>query len=91
MSTSLVVEKMKKALKPDEQDWEIIAQPVEKLPVLINEYDVVLLGPQISYKKKELQKITDEHNKPLDVIQPMDYGLGKGENILNQARALVNK
>lgn len=91
MSTSLVVEKMKKALKPEEQDWSIKAEPVELLPTLIDDYDVVLLGPQIGYKKAELSKLAEQHGKPLDVIKPMDYGMGKGENILNQAKALVNK
>lgn len=90
MSTSLVVEKMKAALAPEEKDWEIKAQPVEMLPDLIDDYDVVLLGPQIGYKKAELSKLAKEHGKPLDVIKPMDYGMGKGKNILDHAKALVN-
>jgi PTS system cellobiose-specific IIB component len=91
MSTSLVVEKMKKSLKSEEQDWVIKAEPVEKLPEIINEWDVILLGPQISYKKAELMTLADKYGKPLDVIKPMDYGMGKGENILNQAKALMKK
>lgn len=89
MSTSLVVEKMKKALKPEEKDWTIKAQPVELLPEIINDWDVILLGPQIGYKKAELTKLAEEHGKKLDVIKPMDYGMGKGENIINQAKALL--
>lgn len=91
MSTSLVVEKMKKALKPEEQDWVIKAEPVEKLPEIINDWDVILLGPQISYKKAELITLADQYGKPLDVIKPMDYGMGKGENILKQVKSLMNK
>ncbi|WP_315110288.1 PTS sugar transporter subunit IIB [Clostridium intestinale] len=91
MSTSLVVEKIKKALSPEEQDWVIKAEPVELLPTIIDEWDVILLGPQISYKKAELSKLAEEHNRPLDVIKPMDYGMGKGENILKQVKSLINK
>jgi PTS system cellobiose-specific IIB component len=89
MSTSLVVEKMKKALKPEEKDWKIEAHPVELLPDLINEFDVILLGPQISYKRNELSAFAKGYGKPLDVIKAIDYGMGKGENILNHAKALV--
>lgn len=89
MSTSLVVEKMKKALKPEEKEWLIKAEPVELLPEVIKDWDVILLGPQIGYKKAELTKLAQQYGKPLDVIKPMDYGMGKGENIINQAKSLV--
>ena len=89
MSTSLVVEKMKKALKSDEKNWVIKAEPVEKLPSIIDDWDVILLGPQIGYKKTELTKLAQEHGKPLEVINSMDYGMGKGENIINLAKSLV--
>lgn len=91
MSTSLVVTKMKAALAPNEQDWVIKAEPVEKLQTIIDEYDVVLLGPQIGYKKAELSKLAEKKGKPLDIINTMDYGLCKGDNILKHAKSLLNK
>lgn len=91
MSTSLVVNKMKKALGLNEQDWVIEAMPAEKFAEIIDDYDVILLGPQIAYKKNELAKIAAEKGKPLDVINPVDYGLCNGENILKQAKSLLIK
>lgn len=66
--TSLVVNKMEKALEPDEQDWVIEAKPAERLSEVIDDYDVILLGPQIAYKKSELKRIAVEKGEPLDVI-----------------------
>ncbi|RAK11719.1 PTS system cellobiose-specific IIB component [Halanaerobium saccharolyticum] len=85
MSTSLVVNKMKKALTEEEKNWTIEAQPVDSLEEVIDDYDVILLGPQIKYKADEINKIGDEYNTPVGVVDSKDYGMGKGRNILNQA------
>lgn len=90
MSTSLVVNKMKKARTEEEEDWVIEAQPVDSLEEVIDDYDLVLLGPQIKYKANEIKKIGKEHNIPVGVVGPKDYGLGNGRNILDQAIELTN-
>lgn len=87
MSTSLVVEKMKGALTPDEKDFIIKAKAGEDFEEVVENYDVILLGPQIRFKKKEFEKKTD---KPIGVIDTMDYGLCRGEKILQQAKELFN-
>lgn len=84
-STSLVMNKMRAALGPDRQDWKIEAHPFDKMDEVIGDFDVILLGPQIAYKRKELTQRAAEYNKPLDLIPSVDYAMGKGENILNQA------
>ena len=89
MSTSLIVEKMKKALKPEEQDSVIIAVPEEEFERTVKDYDVVLLGPQIRYKKAAFEKIASEMGKPLDVINTVDYGMARGDKILDHARKLL--
>ena len=88
MSTSLIVTKMKEALGPDEKDWVIEAKPVEKFKNEFKKYDVILLGPQIWYKKDEFQKKAEKYGIPVGVIQATDYGLAKGENILEFAKRL---
>ncbi len=88
-STSLVTNRMKAALKPEQQGWTIDAKSVEQLEEVITGYDVVLMGPQIAYKRKEVEKVAASYGKPVDVIGHVDYGMGKGENILNQAIRLV--
>jgi PTS system cellobiose-specific IIB component len=91
MSTSLVQKKIIKAFGPEEDGWTVNAESAEILEEVIDDYDVVLLGPQIAYKKDKLAEIAKEKNKPLDVISPMDYGMGNGEKILIQIKKLLNQ
>lgn len=89
MSTSLVVEKMKKSLNEDEQHFVIDAHPADKFEDIVSEYDVALLGPQIKFKKVEFSFIASQYGVPVDMINTMDYGLCKGEKILKFAKELV--
>ncbi|MGF1806503.1 hypothetical protein L4C31_14755 [Aliivibrio sifiae] len=41
------------------------------------------------FKKDELQKLADDVNKKVEVIDMMDYGMMKGEKILDDALALL--
>jgi PTS system cellobiose-specific IIB component len=91
MSTSLIVEKMKKAVKPEYGEVSIKAVPVEEFADAAKDYDVVLLGPQIRYKKKEFEKVAQSLNIPLDVINSVDYGMVRGDKILEQAVKLLSK
>lgn len=88
MSTSLIVSKMKKALSEDEKDWVIEAWPVDAFEDIGSNYDVVLLGPQMSYQKEELKEMADGFKIPLDIIDPFLYGIADGKNILEKAKEL---
>ena len=81
MSTSLVKKKIVAAFGPEEEGWTINAEAYEKLESVIKDYDVILLGPQIANK----------YNKPLSTINPVDYGMGNGANILEQIKKMINE
>lgn len=87
-STSLVMNKMKAALTEDQKDWKIEAHPFDRMDEVVENFDVILIGPQIAYKKKELLRKAAEIGKPLDSIAPVDYVMGNGAKILKQAQAL---
>lgn len=91
MSTSLVVDEMISALPDQHQDWLIEAKPVDYFDEIADKYDVILLGPQMNFKKEELKIKADEKGVPLDVIDSLAYGLGDGKTILRQAQELVKK
>lgn len=85
MSTSLVVTKMKQALTEEQKDWTIEAHPIEILDEIIDEYDVVLLGPQVSFRLRRVKERNKDKNVPIDVIPSLDYSLGYGDKIVAKA------
>lgn len=89
MSTSLVVDKMKQAVQPGE-DTYIKAEPVENFEDVFRSYDVILLGPQMKFKKREFQHMTQGFGIPVDVINMVDYGTVRGDKILQYAKQLYN-
>ena len=48
-------------------------------------YDVILLGPQVSYKKTEIEEVT---KMPIAVIAAYDYAVGNVANIMKQVDEL---
>lgn len=89
MSTSLVVEKMKKAAENKGLETEIVAIPLEEFDNAIKDYDIALLGPQIRFKKDQFQKVAEQYGKKVEVINTMDYGMLDGEKILNSTIELL--
>lgn len=86
MSTGLIVNKMKDRAEKINEVHEIIAKPIDQFEHFYMKYDVVLLGPQVKYKKKEFQKLAKKNNIPVGVIDSLDYGFGNAEAILNYAK-----
>lgn len=90
MSTSLLVEKMKKAAELKKiEDITIVADSIDNLDSLVTKYDVILLGPQIKYKEQAVSKVCAAANKPYRCIPPMVYGMVNGEKTLELALEAV--
>jgi len=89
MSTSMVVKKMKEAAKHRQLDVEIDAVGLDKFDDKLADYDCFLLGPQVKYKLNDFKIKADAAGKPIDVINPMDYGMMKGDKILSDALAMM--
>lgn len=88
MSTSMVVKKMKEAANARGISAEINAVGLELFQENLNNYDVFLLGPQVRFKKDDFQKIASTVGKKVEIINQMDYGMLKGEKILDWALTL---
>lgn len=88
MSTSILMKKMEKYAAEQGIDFEVIARGAMDYEDYYRDYDVILLGPQVSYKKDE---IADATGKPLAVIESIDYALGNAENIFKQIDAILPK
>ncbi|MGL4393171.1 MAG: PTS sugar transporter subunit IIB [Fusobacteriaceae bacterium] len=89
MSTSILVNKMRESAKTRGIEVEIEAVASDLFSDNLEKYDVFLLGPQIRFKKDEFAKEAARLGKPLDVINTMDYGMMKGEKVLDFALSLI--
>lgn len=89
MSTSLLVERMKKAAQERGLQVEIEAVAVSEFEARVDEFDVVLIGPQVKYRLDKFKQVADPKGKPLEVIDMLAYGMISGPKVLDQALALI--
>ncbi|MGB8454582.1 MAG: PTS sugar transporter subunit IIB [Anaerocolumna sp.] len=90
-STGMVVKKMKEAAGKLGIEAEITAYPYTQLENFIAETDVILLGPQLAFKKEVTLKTYPEQAAKIDVIKAMDFGMMNGEKVLKDAIAIAEK
>lgn len=88
LSTSMLMEEMKKAAIAENKEIDIKAYPISQLKEKAINADVILLGPQISYEYEKSKKICDALGKPISVIPSQDYGMMNGKAVLNLAYKL---
>ncbi|GGN55186.1 PTS sugar transporter subunit IIB [Oceanobacillus indicireducens] len=91
MSTSLLVKKMNNEAANQSIDATIEAYSVDDLEEQLKIADIILLGPQIRYKKREIFKKAEEAGVPIAVIDMKAYGMLDGKKVLKQALDLKNK
>ena len=87
-STGMLMNKMKKYWEKNGVDLDITAQSLRNYIDYVDDYDIILMGPQVSYS---LDKVKEESNKPVGVIKPVDYGRGNCENIMKMAEELYKE
>lgn len=87
-SSNIVVESVKKAV--GDLNIKIAAKGIEEIEYNVESCDLILLGPQIKYKLETVQKVVEDKNIPVGIIDSMDYGLCRGEEILNKAIQLIS-
>lgn len=88
MSTSLLVEKMKRAADEHGIEAKIWAVPGKDVRNNADQADVIMLGPQVRYAVNEVTR--GIHDKPIEVINMRDYGMMNGEEVLLRAVDLVD-
>lgn len=93
MSTSLLVSKMNKSAEENGIDAEVFAAGVSEVDEKLaeNDVDVLLLGPQVRYKKAEYEEIVAGKDIVVEVVNMQDYGMVNGEKVLQAALDLLHK
>lgn len=91
MSTSLMVNKMKKSAEDKGIDADIFAVSAgEADDYLANKnVDVILLGPQVRFMKSQFETKVAPLGIKLAVMNMSDYGMMNGEKILEEAIKLI--
>ena len=75
--------------KQTNDDLELKPIPLDDYLSVYKDYDVLLVGPQMRYKIKDVQKaVTD---RPSAVINPSDYALGNVENIIKEIKRMIKE
>lgn len=90
MSTSILVSKMKEETKKQGKDYKIWAIDIDSLEDEDELYDIVLLGPQVSFKIKEVEE-TVNPGIPVRIINKVDYGTCNGSAVLKFAEEQARK
>lgn len=85
MSTSLLVDNMKKYAGPDDF---IMATAYTELEKEIDHFDVVLVGPQMGYKYPSIAKICNQYGAGSAKIDMVAYGRMDGKAAYQQAKSL---
>lgn len=91
LSTSLLVSKMKTYAASIGEDCNIEAHPAANLSELIERFDIVMLGPQISHKLESINKQFGHLLKPIQVIESADYGLCRGKEVYLKAKKTLGQ
>ena len=89
MSTSLLVEKMKRAASEQGVDAEIWAVGANEVKANADKADVILLGPQVRYAQKKIE--SEAPGVPVAHIDMRDYGMMNGNSVLKQALNIINQ
>ena len=84
MSTSLLVSNMQKYAKEIGVEVMIEAMPVLQAEKSWQDWDIILLGPQVRHVIGKFKETVQEQI-PVLVIDMRDYGLMNGKNFLNTA------
>lgn len=86
MSTGMLMKKMEKWAVDKGIELVVKAYGVQSYEEEFQQYDCILIGPQISYKVEEIKS---KVNIPVDQIQSFDYAIGNVDNIMKQVDALL--
>ena len=94
-STNMLMQNMKKVVKEsaklNEDDFKFTAIPADSLEAEIDNWDIVLVGPQVSHKVDFIESVCKPKNVPFTVIDKDVYGQMEGATVLKLALVTYKK
>ncbi|MCT6888719.1 PTS sugar transporter subunit IIB [Bombilactobacillus mellis] len=70
-------------------NMEASAYSYAELPEVIDQFDAVLIGPQMKFNEAGIKKICDEYKKPFAFIDDMTYATLDGKKGLELAQKIL--
>lgn len=87
-STSILMKKMVKYWQDKGIELEIKATGLGSYQEISKDYEIVLVGPQVSYRLKEIKQ---ETGLPTAAIEAFDYAIGNCDNLMALAQKLYQE
>lgn len=84
-SSGFMVQSMMKVAQSKRLLVEIEARGDSQLKSFLDKVDVVLAGPHLRVREKELNELCKQHDKPFAIIDALIYGRMDGEKALDLA------
>lgn len=81
VSTNMLKQKLESAFADRDEEVTLLAQPRADLDDLVDDIDLVLIAPQISFLKEEIEEICEAHHKKAIVIPFKLYGGMDGNGV----------
>jgi len=81
-SSSMLVERMRAHADRAQLDISIEAISEEQISKMINQMDILLLGPQVNHMEEGLKERYKDHSVKISVVDSTDYGLMNGKKVL---------
>ena len=91
MSTSLLVEKVRKVAEEKGVDVEVYAVGEAEARKDLAQADVLLLGPQVRYLENSFKKAIGDSKTKIGVVDMKSYGRMDGEKVLEQIMELTEQ
>ena len=94
-STNMLMQNMKKVVKQSEKlneaDFDFTAIPADSLEGIVENWDIVLVGPQIAHKIDFIKSVLDPLDIPYAVIDKDVYGQMDGATVMKLALITYKK
>ncbi|MCI5774704.1 MAG: PTS sugar transporter subunit IIB [Erysipelotrichaceae bacterium] len=88
MSTGLLMKKMENYWQECNEELEINAVGLSEYEEVYRDYDIVMVGPQVSYRLNEIKETT---GLPCETIPSLDYATANCSNIMKLAKKLYSQ
>lgn len=83
-STGMFAARMKQTAKKFNIEMTAKAYPDSQLESIIDVHDIILLGPQVGFKKDDIINRYPQYAKKIYLIDSVDFGMMNGEKVLKQ-------